>query len=449
MNELKYYDLNPSQEVVRLQTKYTLFKRVINILFSTTSDKPLDWKIMEKAYNKVVERNDSLRIKFVKKDGKIMQCFPKHTEDIKVPVLTFKTKEQQEDFINKKRKKPIKYMNGVVVEPYFVNTYDGKYMIFFKVCHLILDIYGINMVTQDLFSVYEALKNNTEMPTVPAKFEDVVAKDLERKQNEDRHDEQAAFFQKILDENPEPYYVGIHGQNNPIWQNQRKKDKRAMKMFFIKNDTEGYEKPIGKEIMDKVLATCKAQNLTITNFMFYACSIAASKVNGNVANMIPLQLCNCRGSALEKSCAGTKVQSVGVYTTVDQDKSFAQQMQDFSLNQTKLYRRLSFSDQEFEMMLHKTYRSSMLETYYSLTFSFIPYRKIDGITFNIYTNGKGALPCYLALLYDVDNSNVRMCYDAQTKIIDENDVDTFHKVYCEVLKQLADNPNMLIKDLKI
>ena len=95
MNEIKYYDLNPSQEVSRLQTKYTLFKRVINILFSTTSDKPLDWKLMEKAYNKVVERNDCLRIRFVKKDKKLMQYFEKQPPKATVPVLTFKTKEDK------------------------------------------------------------------------------------------------------------------------------------------------------------------------------------------------------------------------------------------------------------------------------------------------------------------------------------------------------------------
>ena len=449
MNEIKFYDLNPSQEVSRLQTKYTLFKRVINILFSTTSDKPLDWKLMEKAYNKVVERNDCLRIRFVKKDKKLMQYFEKNPEKINVPVLTFKTKEEQEAFINEKRKKAIKYMKGIVCEPYFINTYDGKFMVFFKVCHMVLDIYGINFMVKDLFDVYFAMQEGKELPPAPESFEEVVEKDLERKKNEERHEEQEAFFQKILNENPEPYYVGIHGPQNEIWQKQRQKGKRAMKMFFINNDTWGYEKPISKEIMDKVVAACQEQKTTITNFMFYACSIAASRVNGGVANMLPLQLCNCRGSALEKSCAGTKVQSVGVYTTVDDKKSFAEQLQDFSVNQTKLYRRLNFPDQEFEMMLHKTYRSSMLETYYSLTFSFIPYRKIDGITFNIYTNGKGALPCYLALLYDIDGGEVRMCYDAQTKIITQKDVDNFHDAYCKVLTQLAENPDMLIKDLKI
>ena len=33
--------------------------------------------------------------------------------------------------------------------------------------------------------------------------------------------------------------------------------------------------------------------------------------------MSPLELCNCRGSIASKNCAGTKVQSICCYTTVD------------------------------------------------------------------------------------------------------------------------------------
>ena len=67
--ERTYYELTPSQEVVELQCKYTLFKRVVNILFSATSEEKLNFGIMENAFNKIVERNDCLRIRFVKKEA--------------------------------------------------------------------------------------------------------------------------------------------------------------------------------------------------------------------------------------------------------------------------------------------------------------------------------------------------------------------------------------------
>ena len=42
MDNTQLYEINPSQEVVKLQCKFTLFKRVINILSSATTSKNID-----------------------------------------------------------------------------------------------------------------------------------------------------------------------------------------------------------------------------------------------------------------------------------------------------------------------------------------------------------------------------------------------------------------------
>ena len=64
MKETKYYELNGAQEVVMLQCKYSLFKRIVNILSSMSTKKVINFDIMKKAFNKVIERNDCLRIRF-------------------------------------------------------------------------------------------------------------------------------------------------------------------------------------------------------------------------------------------------------------------------------------------------------------------------------------------------------------------------------------------------
>ena len=84
--ERRYYDLNPSQNVSKLQCQYTLFKRVINILFSAKREEEIDFEVMEKAFNILVERNDCLRIQFVKKDKKLMQYFRDKVEFNNIPL---------------------------------------------------------------------------------------------------------------------------------------------------------------------------------------------------------------------------------------------------------------------------------------------------------------------------------------------------------------------------
>ena len=67
MTEKQIYELTPAQDVPYLQCKYTLFKRVINILSSISLSEDIDFDVMKDAFNLVVERNDCLRIKFFKK----------------------------------------------------------------------------------------------------------------------------------------------------------------------------------------------------------------------------------------------------------------------------------------------------------------------------------------------------------------------------------------------
>ena len=66
----------------------------------------------------------------------------------------------------------------------------------------------------------------------------------------------------------------------------------------------------------------------------------------------------------------------------------------------------------------------------------------------VYSNGSGALPCYIAQLYDVKNGNIKMAYDAQKKIISEEDVNVFHKNYLKVLEQVTSNPEIKIENIK-
>lgn len=449
MENKTIYELNPSQEVVRLQCKYTLFKRVINILTSMTSDDELDFDVMEKALNLTVERNDCLRIKFCKHNKQLMQYFEDEVVFENIPRIEFKTKEEQDKFIKSKSKKAIKYKKGVILEPYFIKTYDNRYMVFFKLCHLILDIYGINMIFKDLFEVYDCLINNKELPPKPGKFEDVVKKDLEKKHDETVVEKNRQFFEDFLSKNEEPSYAGLSGANEPIWKKQTKKNRREMKMFFIKNDTKGYKHVISKDIVDGVMEYCAKNKYTPANFLFYTMSITAAKINGNIKNMIPLELCNCRGTMAEKKCAGTKVQSVACYTKIDHEKSFEENFKSFVESQMTMYRRIAFSDQEFEMMLHKTYNTSLLSTYYFITYSFIPYAKPKNLEFNIYSNGKCALPAYIAQLYDTNSGTIDMAYDCQTKIISETDIERFHKKYLQVIKTILQNPNIKVCDIKL
>ena len=93
-DERIYYDTTPSQDVVILQCKYTLFRRIVNIVCSMDTKEKIDWDIMEQAMYLTIVRNDCLRLKFVKKGGKLVQYFDK-PEPVKVTYKKFSTKKEE------------------------------------------------------------------------------------------------------------------------------------------------------------------------------------------------------------------------------------------------------------------------------------------------------------------------------------------------------------------
>ena len=451
MKEKPCYRLSPSQDVSYLQCRYTLFKRVINILSSVTLDEKVDYDIFNQAYKLLIKRNDCLRIKFFKKKGQLMQYFEDYDESkiANVPVLTFETEKKQNAFIDKTRKRPINYMGGVVIEPRLIHTYEGKDMIFLKVCHLCLDVYGIHAIYMDLLGIYNALKNGAPLPEEPSSFEKVIIKDIERSRNQNINDKHVEYFTNILNDNPEPYYAGIHGPNNKIWQKKLASHHRGMQMFFINCDTMAYRHKIDRETVDKVLFYCRNNQCSPANLLFFAFSVTQGRLNGNVKNLLPLSLYNCRVSALDKNCAGSKVQSGACYTKIDYNSSFEDNLKNFSAEQMKLYRHVNFSDRDFETLLHTTYRSSYLETYYSLAFSLVPFDIPEGIEFNMYTNGKGALPNYVIQFLNAKTNEIDMAYDVQTKITSEEDVRLFHTYYVNVINQVMDDPRIKVGDIQL
>ena len=449
MNNEKLYELSASQNVVKLQCKYSLFKRVINILSSVSTKEKLDFDLMKTAFNKVIERNDCLRLMFVKKKGRLMQYFRESAPLNDIPIMKFKSEKEFNDFYLEFRKKPIAYTKGKVVEPVFIKNFDGTSMVFLKVCHLALDAYGINIIYKDIFDVYNAMKEGKELPASPRKFEDLLKKDLPVQLDPSYKQKNKEFFLDFFKDKETPFYTGLHGKDCEIMEKRLAKNKCAMKMFFVHNDTEMAGFHLDEKIVADAMKFCEENKITLPSLLFLINSLTASRINGNRENMMPIEVCNCRGTVSEKNTAGTKVQSLGFYTTFDYSKSFKENMTAFLERQGLLYRHIGYPDTEFEMLMHKVFKYGMLDTLYPFLFSFIPFVKPKGAEIMFYPNGKFALPVYLACMYDVSSHEITVAYEYQTKLLNKELITRFFKNFESVLSQAIKNPEICIADIKV
>ena len=170
--------LNYSQDIVTLQTKYSLFKRVLNIVFSLTIDGGFDRALMTNAINKVIERNDCLRIRFFKKGKETLQTIDAERKIGDIPTVRFEKVSSMESFIKRFRKKPTDAFKGQVLEPVFATDPSGAEMILFKISHLVADTYGIGVLVNDLMECIMPSRTELSFPQLPAVSKKCCAKTM-------------------------------------------------------------------------------------------------------------------------------------------------------------------------------------------------------------------------------------------------------------------------------
>lgn len=447
--ENNVYAFNNSQDIVTLQTKYTLFKRVINIVFSVTVEDGFDPALMHRAIDLLIERNDCLRLREIRvgKDARLI--FDPERKIGQIPVRSFDTSARFNTFLRRFRKAPTDLRKGKALEALFGTDPAGKQFILFKVSHMVADTYGIGVLVGDLFGVYAALQEGRELPPAPGSFETVLKNDNAFKNNAEAVARDRDFFEEYLTKtHPDrPIYCGIHGNGSDRWLKYKRKGAISLPYLFVKCDTEGYRFTIPAAITLSVQDWCAGHGVTMNSFFFYSCAVATSLLNDRAPYQTPLELLNNRATLAERKAAGTKVQSLSVYTTVDYGKSFLENILPLADEQKELYRHTRLTYVEVEAIMHRVYDYSMLGQTTSFCFSFIPMSTPKGITLQVHSNGKGALVTYIAMMHDVDTNEIETVYDIQTRMVTPQQLVDFQNLWIHVVETVVARPDVPMIEL--
>ena len=447
--ERQLYPLSASQQIVRLQTQVTLFKRVGNIVFALTFDEKLDRDLMEKSVNLLFSRVDSLRTRFVKKDGQLMQYFAETAQHGKFgKTKTFASQDELMKFVKCFRKGMLKPAKGETMKVAFTVNQEGKDVLFVKISHFVADTYAIGIIIEDLLKVYDALKKGEELPEAPAAFEPVLKRDVEFLANDELCGHDREFYNEYFKKHSKhPIYCGLHGNNCNYWLKQKNKGKFSIPYLFIKCDTEGYRYVIPRAITEKALQWCEAEKITPANFFFYAYALACSLRNEKAESQLSLMLLNSRATLAEKKCAGTKVQSVGLITDFDYEKSFNENVRAAVAEQNEQYRHTRMSYVEIQQMQHKAWGHSPITQMDNFCYSFIPFKTPKGVSMQVHSNGKGALAAYVALMFNPDTLEIQAVYDVQPIMTSAVELAEFQNTLIGCIERVLADPDKKLNEI--
>ena len=451
----KLYDLIPSQETMYLMFKYTFSKQISQIPTSFSVDKDIDFELMTKALNIEFERNDSLRLRFIKVDKKIKQYFLPSFKMSKVPCKYFRSVEEQQAFFEKDAQTPVRFDKGVNFRIYFYKTANAGNGIYFNVSHLNMDALGSVIFYMDLISVYKALVSGEELPAPLYSYEEYVQKELKNVEEKKKWDKHEKWYREYFAKGGEPFYAGVHGPEFLEKMRVKKKNPNlrvpaAYNPLLDKcNLITGH---VGTEDAAKIFAFCKERGIAPESLFMLGLRTHCSALNYRTNDVFMMATCSKRATVKEKRMSGCVVQPIQVRTIIEEDATFEQALNEYTSVRTQLYRHMDYPYITARDLSREMYNYSLIQGPACMMFSWIPV-PVDMDTYGVkvefktYDLGRYFTPLYTICSPDPRDKGINLNYMYRIKLSKKEQIERLHENAMKVVMAGIENPEITVREL--
>lgn len=449
----RLYDIIPSQNAMYLMYKFGIHKQQAQIPTSYMPGKVLDFNVLQKAFAVEIKRNDSLRLKFTKQDGKIKQYFTGDYE-YKVPVKYFFSEQEQNEFFEADAPKPVSFLKDETFRIYFFRTAHKGVGIYTNFSHLVMDAMGIVIFYLDLLNVYDSIENNKPLPPPLNSYEDYIIKNLEKNADEKKEAKHEAFFKEYFARGGEPFYAGVHGP--ALLEKFRKKKKNPHARVPIAynplhDKCDMLIRKISKEDTDKIIAFCEEKQISPESVFQLGLRTYCSAINYRTEDVCMMSVCSNRTNYKEKNMSGCMAQPLILRTIIPEASTFDEALQSITDVRTALYRHSLYPYTKARDMFLKMYNFAPVQGANSMMFSWIPLPLGTDIPeeseFRTYNLRSYFTPLYAMVTPDSGSGGICIYYMYRVKLSGVEDIERLHKNTLNIILEGISNPDIKISRL--
>ncbi len=454
---LTMYEFSPSQEATVYQQDFCLHKNVDQVPVYMIFNREMDWDLLTKAVNVEIERNDCLRLRFLKTGHGRRECFLPEYQIPQIPVHDFtgKSKEEMLEGLGLIASKPIRYLKGETFVIHFFRAFDGRYGIFLCISHLAMDIAAVFVFFKDLIEVYESLASNTPMPKPLCRFEDSLRRDLEKAHNKEKYDREDAFFVDYFANSQPSFYAGVDGMRQLNKARQKKKnptlryvnifdpfhDKSANLMVHEDGNT-----------MQQLTWFAEEQHVPFQSLIYLGMRTHLSAINERTDDVYFHMIVNRRSALQDLNCGGDRMHVVPMRTILQPEMTFEEALNSCALTQMKMMRYADHPTRRvFDIVDANEHRAPGGNTS-TMLFSCLPlnYFKLpDGWSceFGGCSTGRFAFPEYSLLVPSLVDGGMDFYYEYQTHRFTKEDLLSLHRGTMKAISMGMENPQITIGEL--
>ncbi len=305
----KLYPLSDAQKTLRLAEIFSIEKKktkeanVLGFYVKTPADTNYDAdkkaKALEAALNYIIRYNDSLRLRFIKKSGKMLQYIADH-EDRVVECINVDGEKGMQNYLEKIDRYPVNWYDDSMVWAKTLVMSPNQCAMILRIHHAVIDGYSVRIMFEQFKSIYFAYLNGEEIKA-PAKAYSITAyfNSLEEYRGSKQHDEDYAYWKHV--------YTSQRKYRFPAG---RRAERAACANTSIK---------LEKDLYMKILNMSREYSCTLQCYMMTMAALT-TYVLSNKDNFCICSLSHGRNNFMAKKTVGCMQNTVQSFYDIDINK---------------------------------------------------------------------------------------------------------------------------------
>lgn len=445
------YPSTPSQETMQYMLKYSLHKQVMQIPMSVTVNRKLDFGMLKDALNTEIKRNDCLRLRFLKAEKKVRQYFLDEFTVKDVPIMHFADESERREYLGADAQKPVRFLKDEVFRIIFYTQNGTESGVYINVCHLNMDASAVFTFFSDLFAVYSALENKTELPAALGSFRDIIREEEKYLADSANTEKDEKFYREFFLKDGEPFYAGIHGHN--LLDKARKKNPacRVPSVFDpIHDKAEMKYAHISQADASKINAYCSQNGFSPECVLQMGMRTHASAINYRSPDIYFMSLCSRRSTIKEKTAGGCMTQPLPARSVIPENVSFNEAVEQLYGIQSQLFRHMNYPYMDCRELVRKLYGYGPAASPSCMMFTWLPLdvNSLNGWDFRLdgYNLGRYIMPLYTFALPAPDGG-IDLYYLYRTDTISAQQIESLHNNTVAVILKGIEKPETTVGEL--
>lgn len=456
------YPLTAAQKFHFFYQNFCPKKEVLNVGTSLTIDNALDWNVLKGAIYKAYERCECLRVRFAQdKEGTWYQYVVDTNEgkpDVEFADFTSMTMEEAEKIMTEWSQVPFKPIDSPMSRIVMIKMPDGYRGVYLLVDHRIMDAQSRICFLKDVIEIYcNTMYEGVPYPKDMYSYIEQLKKDLEYEAGSKAQKRDAEFFQKLIDEMPEPIYNGIDGPAALEAERERSGDPEARAAINVSDSVDSALDifHLEGEPTQRLLNFCEEYHVSLVCLLIMGLRTYFQKMNGNDDVSINTAIAR-RATLKEKKSGGTRIHSFPFRTIIPEETSFIDGIYQIRDLQNEYFRHANYDPVAYFAYRGRKYPHPNGQTYEPMSLTYQPLTlkdkgldKLGDIRYKTkwYPNGATTQAMYLTVMHRPEDNGLDFNFEHQVKAVSREKLEYLYYYLCKIMFKGIENPNLSVGDI--